>query len=146
MAKKPLPAGNPSKEDPQWTQWFSELPTAIIESGIHNPTVSNTSNVASYGMYTCIYTRIDDIVTMSGRITIDPTTVSTSTYVNMSLPIASEFTNVYDCCGAGASPTIASESVAIRANTTNNTAELIYVCPSAASSDIYFTFSYRILR
>jgi hypothetical protein len=67
--------------------------------GTYTPTVTGAVNVASATPQASFYNRIGSIVTVSGRVDIDPTSASTSTQLLISLPVASDFTDAADAAG-----------------------------------------------
>lgn len=74
----------------------------VVASGTYTPTITNGGNVAASTGNVCQYVRVQNMVTVSGSVDIDPTTASTSTDFEMSLPIASNFTNQTQLGGTGA--------------------------------------------
>lgn len=61
-------------------QWMTdqldalEADMAQAESGMHTPTVSATTNVAGWSVITAAYMRVEDVITVSGQVSITPTT------------------------------------------------------------------------
>lgn len=70
-------------------------------SGTYTPTLGPSSNVAASTAHPCQWMRIGDVVTVSGMLEIDPTAAA-FTVLDISLPIASNFSSNYQCAGTGA--------------------------------------------
>lgn len=117
-----------------------------LASGTYTPTLTNVTNVAGSTAYTCNYLRVGNVVTVSGRIDIDPTAASISTEVGISLPIASNFNNESQLGGTAASPTAALYAAGIGADTVNDRAALIFICGTDAANRRWnFSFTYLIV-
>lgn len=113
--------------------------------GTYTPTLTNVANVDASTAYPCQWMRVGNTVTVSGKIDIDPTTTVTLTRVGISLPVASNFANDYECAGSGASSTVVREPIAIRADATNNRAETAYLSVSITNHSFFFTFTYQVI-
>lgn len=111
----------------------------------YTPTLTNTANLAASTASVCMYYRIGNMVTVSGRVTIDPTTTATLTTLGISLPVASAFTTAIQAGGTAAAPTVADGAAAILSDATNDRATLQYVCTDVTNHDMYFTFTYQVL-
>ena len=71
-----------------------------VVSGTYTPTISNYLNVASSsvsGVWN--YIRVGNIVTVTGQLSITPTSSSVLTSFYITLPIASAMTSLYQCSG-----------------------------------------------
>lgn len=111
----------------------------------YTPVAANDANLdATPTMYEAMYFRIGDLVTVSGRFTANPTLTAATTSFTMTLPIASAFTVLHDCAGTANSPTIAGQSAAIYADTTNDLAKVQWVSSNTGDIEHFFTFTYRI--
>lgn len=77
--------------------------TIGLADGTYTPTLDNTTNIAASAVSSPFtYTRIGNIVTIAGGVTIDPTATG-NTVLGISLPIASNFTGSTDGTGIGSS-------------------------------------------
>jgi len=90
--------------------------------------------------------RVGNVVTVSGRLNIDPTAATTASELGISLPIASDITASTQCGGTGAIATTAAEvsSGGILGDTTNNRALFRFVAGGTAARDYGFTFTYLV--
>jgi hypothetical protein len=113
-------------------------------SGTYTPTLTNVANLDASTAYVCQYFRVGNTVTVSGKVDVDPTTITTSTTLGISLPIASDFANAEDCGGVAAAPAFV-EGIAILADTTNNRASMTWIAQSTVNGARYFTFTYEVL-
>lgn len=114
----------------------------LVTSGTYTPTLTNMTNVAASTAYQCQYLRVGSVVTVSGKVDVDPTAAAV-TELGISLPIASNFAAFQDCCGVGSDAT--SESAAIFADEANNRALMLWVAIVTANHGIAFTFTYEII-
>lgn len=121
---------------------LTALPT--IASGTYTPTLSNRTNIGASTAYSCQYMRIGSVVTVSGRVDIDPV-AGGDTVLGISLPIASNFTAANECAGAAECPEVASLSATILGDATNNDAILEFQTVDTVNRPFYFTFTYRII-
>jgi hypothetical protein len=118
----------------------ANIPT--LASGTYTPTLTGTSNVNASTAYQCQYSRIGDVITVSGKIQIDPTATA-ATVIRISLPVTTDFANEYECAGTGALIISTNEAASIKADVTNNEAELRYVS-EGTTTDIFFQFTYKL--
>lgn len=122
------------------------LDTNYVITGVFTPTLTNVSNVGASTAYQCQYMRVGNVVTVSGKVDIDPTAVGTW-QLGMSLPIASGFTASEQCGGTGVAGAVSDLYSSVRADATNDRAEFIGTIPTAGSitnNTWYFTFTYSI--
>jgi len=116
-----------------------------IGSGTYTPTITAVANCTASAAGTCSYMRIGNIVTVSGQVTVDPTTTLTLTQVGISLPIASALVSSNQCNGTACNPLDYGEVAAIAGDGTNDRAEL-QCTPTAVASRVWsFTFTYEVL-
>lgn len=119
-----------------------------VFSGTYTPTLTNSTNVAASTPVECFYTRVGNVVTVTGQVSIDITTTLTDSVLLMTLPIASAFTVDRNCSGTGASSTAGTygtETIAILANVAGGSAEFRLRPASVANLDYRFSFAYRVL-
>lgn len=135
--------GTNKKATPSQIRDYLGVPT--LASGTYTPTLTNTTNVAASTAYQCQYMRVGSVVTVSGRVDIDPTTAGIDTAMKMSLPIASNFANNSDCGGTAFSFGIAGLGAAIEADNTSDVAYFHFVPSSNAYNGFFFSFTYRII-
>ncbi len=116
-----------------------------VFSGTYTPTLTNEANLTASGAAVCQYMRVGNVVTVSGNLTMQPTAVTTVTQLGMSLPIASNFAGSSECGGAANAVGVASESVAIYSDATNDRARFQFVAISTANATFTFSFTYLII-
>jgi len=119
-----------------------------IASGTYTPTLNNTSNIDSSTSAVCQYTRVGNVVTVSGTVSVDTTTTALATTLGLSLPIASNFATGTQLSGCGVSINGAGTSVvpvAISADTVNDRASLNWPAADTTNRPITFTFTYLIV-
>lgn len=116
-----------------------------IASGTYTPTLTNVANLDASTAYECQWIRVGNVVTVSGKVDVDPNLTATSTQLGISLPIASNFGAAEDCAGAAAASAIAGQSAAILADTANDRAQMQWVAGDVTNQPHYFTFSYTVI-
>jgi hypothetical protein len=116
---------------------------AVI-SGTYTPTLTAVTNVAATTSAVCQYMRVGNVVTVSGRVNIDPTSASTTTSIRISLPVASNFAAVGQCVGSGTGD-LNFEPLLIYGDTTNDAARLDFVPLNNANQLVGFHFTYLVV-
>jgi hypothetical protein len=115
-----------------------------VFSGTYTPTLTNTTNVAASSAFGCQYMRVGSVVTVSGRVSIDPTATG-RIVLGMSLPVASSLgtlSNVggtFSVAGVTASPSFGAINAGV------GVASFDGVINDAAARDYFFTFTYRVI-
>jgi hypothetical protein len=110
----------------------------------YTPTLSGGSNLDSSTTYAAQYIRVGNVITVSGKVDLDPTLTATSTYIGISLPVASAFTLPQDCGGVAFCPTVAGMGGAIYANAAGGNARLQFVSSEVTNQSWYYTFTYQV--
>lgn len=121
--------------------------SSYINDGTYTPTITAVSNVSATTAYQCQYTLIGTKVHVSGKVDIDPTATGTF-LIGISLPISSAFGNDFECAGTAGVGAVSDLHGIIRADATNDRAELQCTIPTAASinnNSWYFEFLYNII-
>lgn len=118
--------------------------SVVVESGTYNPVVTAVTNISNAGDYfPTMYTRIGDIVTVMGRLDVQPTIID-YTELAITLPIPSNFADVEDCSGV-AFANFVIQGAEIVADTTNNRALMQFQANTTLNCPMSYTFTYRIL-
>jgi len=118
-----------------------------VRSGTYTPTVTAGTNCAAVTAYPCQYMQVDKVVTVSGQVYGSATAVTTETQFTMSVPVGSNFTQVYQCGGTGRSaqggvaPSGAGYVASIAAVSTD-TVRFSYTAPAVLGTGGYFWFSF----
>lgn len=118
-----------------------------VGSATYSPTITAVANcsVTSPGV-NFKYLRVGNVVQVTGQLSVDPTTASTLTRVRIALPIASNLTGSVGCQGTGACGDVFGLSGAIFPDTTNDAAELNFICESGTPANNVWcvSFSYEV--
>lgn len=117
---------------------------SFVHAGTYTPTLTGVANVTGSTAYECQYMRVGKVVTVSGRVDVDPTANSVQTTLGISLPIASELTATNQCGGTAAHGLVAGYSGYIIGDITNNRAQLQFIVGDNANRAWMFTFTYLI--
>ncbi len=117
-----------------------------VGSGTYTPTVTAVANCTAANAGTCSYLRVGNVVTVSGQVTIDPTSTATLTQVGVSLPIASTLASTNNCNGVAAVPLGDNHSAAIAGDVANARAEIQFTTVTDVASRVWsFTFTYEVI-
>ena len=113
-----------------------------VFSGTYTPTLTNTTNIAASTAFASQYMRVGNVVTVSGRVTIDPTATGSIT-LGVSLPIASTFTANQQCCGTSANAF--GDAIQVIADSTNLRATFTGTVADAGARLYAYNFTYQVL-
>lgn len=115
-----------------------------LASGVYTPTRTSVTNLDGSTGYQCQYLRVGTVVTVSGKVDINPTATG-STELALSLPVASNFAASEDCAGTAFASGVAGQGAAILADVVNNRARLLFVTTDTTNQEMLFQFTYRII-
>ena len=119
---------------------------AATLSNVYTPTLTINANLDSVTAFQSQWMRVGNVVTVSGRLTADPTAAAnTSTSVYVSLPIASNFGAIEDCGGAAACNSVFGLAAAIYADTAGDRAIMQWSSQQTTAVSMIYTFTYRII-
>jgi hypothetical protein len=138
-------AAHEAESDPHPVYVTAAELALVVASGTYTPTLGNNANLDASTAFECQYLRVGSTVTVSGRVSVDPTTTATPTILSLTLPIPSNFVNNEDCAGVAFAPGFAGEGAGIFADVTNNIAWMQWVAGDVSNHSLYFTFTYAIL-
>ncbi|MFZ9320364.1 MAG: hypothetical protein ACO245_04795 [Ilumatobacteraceae bacterium] len=139
----PSPAnGNTLIYNSTTSRWES---SSHIASGTYTPTLTNVTNVAASTAAVCQWLRVGTTVTVSGTVQIDPTAAG-NTVLNMSLPVASNFTAATQAGGTFSTTTAGqSDNGSIVANTASDVFEFRFNAVNIANATYAFSVTYQVL-
>lgn len=118
-------------------------------SGTYTPTISNIANATSLAATDAQYLRVGDVVTVSGKFTLT-TTDATTTTVELTLPVASTFTQDYEAAGVvfiaqpGGSP-VQSTAKVFSQNTGTKARVEWRANVTSGSVTGYYTYTYQVI-
>ena len=116
-----------------------------LASGTYTPTLTNVANLDASTAYSCQYLRVGSVVTVSGRVDIDPTAAAADTRLGISLPVASALTAGNDCAGTAFAFGVAGQGAGIMGDATNDRAEMRWVAGDITNMSMFFSFTYRVI-
>ncbi len=116
----------------------------LYPSGTYTPTLTNVANIDASTAYVCQYMRVGNVVTVSGQVSIDPTTAATFTQLELSLPVASNFANAYELSGTAVS-IVGLNSCSVYASIANDRAVIGFITNSVTNQGYTFSFTYLII-
>jgi hypothetical protein len=117
----------------------------IINYGTYTPTLTNTANLSASTAYPCQYMQVGTVVTVSGRVDVDPTTITTLTQLKISLPVSSNFTQSYQCGGCGGAAGTSVEAYGITAAPSDTNALMSWVAVDVTNHQVAFSFTYQVV-
>jgi hypothetical protein len=120
-------------------------PGGTIDSDVYTPTLTNAANLDGSTAYECQWMQIGDIVSVSGKVSVNPTAPATETRLGIELPVASNFGAEEDCGGVAFASGIAGQGGGIRADAANNRAELVFIAGDLSNQPMYFQFQYQVI-
>ena len=116
-----------------------------IASGTYTPTISSIANLDAVTSFAAQWVRVGNVVNVSGKVQIDPTAPATLTRLGFSLPIASNLANQEDCAGTAFATGIAGQGAGIRAEVTNDQAEMAYISGDVTVQPMMYIYQYEVL-
>lgn len=118
--------------------------TLGLATGTYTPTLTNTTNLAASTAFQCQWMQVADMVTVSGRVDIDPT-LAGSCVLGISLPVASNIGAVEDLGGAAFCPAIAGQGAALLGDVANDRATMQWIAADITNQPMYFQFMYQVI-
>lgn len=123
--------------------------SGIVYSSTYTPSYTGLVNVDAVTAYDLQYIRVGNVVTLSGRVDVDPTANTTTTGVRFTIPVASAFSQTYHAGGGGGDSSVGGGGnfsyCVINANAANDELELYFRSNGTGSSTYYFSATYLIL-
>jgi hypothetical protein len=113
--------------------------------GTYTPTLTNLANIDASTAYLMTYMRVGSAVLVAGQVDVDPTAAGTYTQLGISLPVASNFANIFEAGGVGNTPGVASYPGTVYADASNNRAELAFTSLDGTNRQWWIFFMYRII-
>lgn len=118
---------------------------ANVMSGTYTPTITNIANASASTAFVMQWMRVGNIVTVSGQFDVDPTTAaSTLTQIEISLPVASNFSASTQLAGTACGNSVV-EPCLILANPTTDTAAVNFLAVNAANHAFSCHFTYQVI-
>lgn len=117
---------------------------SVATAGTYTPTLTNTTNLSASTAYQCQYMRVGSVVTVSGKVDVDPTGAG-SCVLGVTLPVSSDIGAQEDVAGTAACPAVSGTAVAILGDVTNNRATFEWIAVDTANRSLFFTFTYRVI-
>ncbi len=121
---------------------FNQVTDGEVYSNVYTPTLTNTTNLDASTAYSCQYMRVGAVVTVSGKVAMDPTATG-NTVLNVSLPFASDVSDDVQVAGTfhGLGST---EPGVIYGDAATNTAVFQHNAIGTGNRTFFFQFTYRI--
>lgn len=125
----------------------NQVISTSYEQGLYLPVMTDSSNIDSATIDTAFYTRVGNIVTVSGRMRMDPTAAATTTIIVLSIPVSVPGTfppaSTYWASGTFASTSDNPETGGIIAEPGTDTVSLNWDSIGNTEQYLSYSFSYR---
>lgn len=117
-----------------------------VVSGTYTPTRSAEVNLDANTVPSLAqFMRVGSVVTVSGEVTVNPTTTATLTSFELSLPIASNIGATSDCAGVMTIGAVPGEVASVTGVVANDTAKIQWIAIDVALRIWSYTYTYRII-
>lgn len=116
-----------------------------LADSTYTPTHTNLTNLSATTPRVTTYARVGNTVIVGGAFSADPVAPAGATSFEMSLPIASNFANTFECGGTAFSPNVAGQGAGIFGNVANDTAQVQWTSGDIANQEMDFHFIYRVI-
>lgn len=117
-----------------------------IINGTYTPTLTNSANIDSSTAYVTSYTKIGNMVYVSGKVDVNNTADATLTTLGISLPIVSNLANEQELAGVMSSCSSTAVQVGrISGDTANDRAQVNFIAAGTSNNGFSFYFAYRII-
>lgn len=110
----------------------------------YTPTLTSVTNVAASTAFPCQYLRVGNVVTVSGKVDVDPTAIG-QVQLGISLPVPTSLSNDYECGGTAFTPAVAGQGAAIYADSANDRAQMEWVTVDTSNRSMFFSFTYQVI-
>lgn len=121
--------------------YFNNPSLPVLESGTFTPTLTNDTNITDSTSFVCQYLRVGNVVTVSGRLLIQPTSNASNTILIMNVPINSAFNAGEQAAGVAHSFTAAGGAISEEAT---NLVRLTFLSNGTSNANWFFTYTYLI--
>lgn len=113
--------------------------------GTYTPTLTNVLNITASTAHSSQWLQQGNgTILVSGMADVDPTAAG-SVQLGISLPIASNLTNNWECAGTAFCKDVAGQGAAIIGDAANDRAQMEWIAVDVASRPMHYLFAYRIL-
>lgn len=109
-----------------------------LGASTYTPTITSVTNIATTASPAGQWLRVGNVMTVSGVVSIDPTAGTTLSTYRISLPVASNLSNLSQCIGGIVfMPSGTTVNGRIIGDTTNDAAQVDFISDSGAASQIH---------
>ena len=116
-----------------------------LASGTYTPTISDTTNVSASSINPSQYSRVENIITVSGSVSITPTSSPVDFTFNLSLPFPSNIGSYFQVAGSGMSYTYGGDPIAVNGDSATDKANFRGYANSAGAQIYLYTYQYQVL-
>lgn len=116
----------------------------VSASGTYTPALTNVANLDSSTPQVLNYSRNEEMVTVSGRVVVDPTTIGVTCVLLLTPPFASNFSAPGQASGSGGTDSNFS-AVIVDGDIASDKIALVWKADTTSAHSIYFICQYRII-
>lgn len=138
---KVLRPGSVDAKDMESRSWAAWCRDQYLDHATYTPVLTARTNVSASTPIACQYSRVGNLVTVSGSASVTATAAGT-TAVGISLPVPSNFDAATECAGTASTTTFLPGYLA--GDTTNDEAKLTFSAAGAGAVTVYFSFIYWV--
>ena len=116
-----------------------------LAHGTYTPTLTGVANVTSTTSRLATYMRVGNTVTVAGQLDVTPTGAGTVS-IGISLPVASNFSTVYQAGGTGhCAAAVTGHGMFIAADVTNDRVQADYYDAIGSTDTFSYTFTFQVI-
>jgi hypothetical protein len=117
----------------------------LMTNGTYTPTLTNPVNLTAQVANQTMWVRVNNLVTVTGTLTLTPTSNSINTAIRISLPVASNLAATTDLAGVCVFSGGVQAPGSVVGNVLNDVATLNFVASATVASSTAFTFTYTVI-
>jgi len=119
---------------------------ANVVAGVYSPTSSILANLdGTPSASEAQYLRVGNTVTVSGRVTMNPTLTATATSFDLTLPVATNLGAAEDCAGTAFCGAIAGMGAEVIGSAANDKAVVQFIASDVNSNTLSYNYSYQVI-
>lgn len=121
------------------------IPTTTLTSNSYTPTLTNVTNVSSSSVNGFLYIRTGNVISFSLILTVTPTAGSSSTQIDFSIPVASNFSASTDLIATGSAIGSAGVVAISNGDVSNDRGHIEFTSTNTSAHTITITGHYKII-
>jgi hypothetical protein len=112
----------------------------------YTPTLTNTTNISASTPFASMFVRTGNLVVVYWTVDVTPTAAApTATELQISLPIASNFSDTIQAAGCGNCLSVPAQTSIVESNAANDRAAIKFLATNTGNANHRGTFMYRVI-